>query len=120
MTKTMTGWVAVLVALVPAGSALAHHSLANYDTTKAVRVKGTIIRFQELNPHTFLFLEQQDADGQVRRWAVEGPSLVQLKRKTGTTLSYAGLAIKAERLGFAPSHSLTTIKTWRRLEAIYG
>jgi hypothetical protein len=46
-------------------------------------------------------------------------TLVHLKRKTGTTLSYAGLAIKAERLGFAPSHSLTTIKTWRRLEAVY-
>jgi len=45
--------------------------------------------------------------------------LVHLKRKTGTTLSYAGLAIKAERLGFAPSHSLTTINTWRKLEAIY-
>jgi Zn-dependent peptidase ImmA (M78 family) len=45
--------------------------------------------------------------------------LIQLKRQTGTTLSYAGLAIKAERLGFAPSHSLTTIKTWRRLEAVY-
>ena len=44
--------------------------------------------------------------------------LVQLKRQTGTTLSYAGLAIKAERLGFAPSHSLTTIKTWRKLEAL--
>jgi hypothetical protein len=43
-----------------------------------------------------------------------------LKRKTGTTLSYAGLAIKAERLGYAPSHSLTTIKTWRRLEALYS
>ena len=46
-------------------------------------------------------------------------TVVHLKRKTGTTLSYAGLAIKAERLGFAPSHSLTTIKTWRKLEAIY-
>jgi Zn-dependent peptidase ImmA (M78 family) len=46
-------------------------------------------------------------------------NLVQLKRRTGTTLSYAGLAIKAERLGFAPSHSLTTIKTWRRFEALY-
>ena len=46
-------------------------------------------------------------------------TLVHLKRKTGTTLSYAGLAIKAERLGFAPSHSLTTIKTWRKLEALY-
>jgi hypothetical protein len=47
-------------------------------------------------------------------------TLIRLKRQTGTTLSYAGLAIKAERLGFAPSHSLTTIKTWRRLEALYS
>lgn len=47
-------------------------------------------------------------------------SLVELKRQTGTTLSYAGLAIKAERLGFAPSHSLTTIKTWRKLAALYS
>jgi len=27
--------IVVLVALAPAGSLLAHHSLANYDTTKA-------------------------------------------------------------------------------------
>ena len=47
-------------------------------------------------------------------------TLIQLKRETRTTLSYAGLAIKAERLGFAPSHSLTTIKTWRRLEAVHS
>ena len=47
-------------------------------------------------------------------------SIVQLKRVTGTTLSYAGLAIKAERLGFAPVHSLTTIKTWRKLEALHN
>ena len=47
-------------------------------------------------------------------------TLISLKRKTGTTLSYAGLAIKAERLGFAPAHSVTTIKTWRRLEALYS
>ena len=40
-------------------------------------------------------------------------NLIRLKRQTGTTLSYAGLAIKAERLGFAPAHSVTTIKTWR-------
>ena len=46
-------------------------------------------------------------------------NLIQLKRRTGTTLSYAGLAIKAERLGYAPSHSLTTIKTWRKFEALY-
>jgi Zn-dependent peptidase ImmA (M78 family) len=47
-------------------------------------------------------------------------TLVQLKLKTRTTLSYAGLAIKAERLGFAPPSSLTRIKTWRKFESIYG
>ena len=47
-------------------------------------------------------------------------TIVQLKAKTRTTLSYAGLAIKAERLGFAPPSSLTRIKTWRKLEALYG
>src|ERR1041385_41019 len=47
-------------------------------------------------------------------------TLVQLKRETRTTLSYAGLAIKAERLGYAPTCSLTKIKTWRKFEALYG
>lgn len=47
-------------------------------------------------------------------------TLVRLKQKTRTTLSYAGLAIKAERLGYAPARSLTTIKTWRKFEEIYG
>ena len=47
-------------------------------------------------------------------------NVVQLKLKTRTTLSYAGLAIKAERLGYAPPASLTKIKTWRKLESLYG
>jgi len=72
--------IAVLVALVSAGSLLAHHALINYDTTKAVRVKGTIVEFHQINPHSILFLEQKDTDGQVRRWAVEGPSTLQLTR----------------------------------------
>jgi hypothetical protein len=56
----------------------------------------------------------------IRRDQCLPKTLIHLKRKTGTTLSYAGLAIKAERLGFAPAHSLTTIKTWRKLEALYS
>ena len=47
-------------------------------------------------------------------------TLVRLKQKTRTTLSYAGLAIKAERLGYAPPRSLTRIKTWRKFQEIYG
>jgi Zn-dependent peptidase ImmA (M78 family) len=47
-------------------------------------------------------------------------TLVELKHTTRTTLSYAGLAIKAERLRFAPAKSLTKVKTWRKLERLYG
>jgi len=46
-------------------------------------------------------------------------TLVQLKHETKTTLSYLGLAIKAERLRFAPANSLTKIKMWRKLEESY-
>ena len=81
MKKTLIVWFAVLVAFASAGTVLAHHSLANFDTTTAVRVKGTVFQFQSINPHTYIFLDQKTADGATRRWAVEGPSLIQLSRK---------------------------------------
>ena len=84
MTK-MTISCAVLAALAAAAPALAHHSLANYDTDKAVRVKGTILRVHELNPHSIIYLEERQPDGSVRRWAAEGPSVVQLKRRSFAT-----------------------------------
>lgn len=47
-------------------------------------------------------------------------NLVDLKRQTNTTLSYAGLAKRAEFLGLAPSGSLAKI-AWKKLEdSIYG
>ncbi len=77
----MARWLATLTALIPAGSLLAHHALTNYDTTKAFRVKGTVVEFHSINPHSILYVEQKDADGQTRRWAVEGPSVLQLDRR---------------------------------------
>ena len=74
-------WFAILAALLSTASVRAHHSLANYDTTAAVRVKGTVVAFHRINPHSFVFLEQQPADGPIRRWAVEGDSGIQLNRK---------------------------------------
>ena len=79
-TILTTGFVA-LMTLLPTGTLLAHHSLANFDTTTAVRVKGTIFQFQPINPHSFIFLDEKTADGRTRRWAVEGPSLIQLSRQ---------------------------------------
>lgn len=81
MKRMTTGWLAALVSLVPAGSLLAHHSIAGFDTTTAVRVRGTIVEFHQINPHSFIFLEQKGPEGEIQRWAVEGPSILQLKRR---------------------------------------
>lgn len=47
--------------------------------------------------------------------------LVRLKNATQTTLSYAGLAKRAEFLGFAPPGSLQTFRGWKKIEEqIFG
>jgi hypothetical protein len=80
MKKLMTLPLAILVC-VSTGSVMAHHSLASFDTTTAVRVKGTIVEFRRINPHSYIFLDQRGENGQIRRWAIEGPSIIQLDRK---------------------------------------
>ena len=77
----MAAAISVIVAFVSTESVRAHHSLANYDTTQAVRVKGRIVEVHLINPHSIIFLEQTNTDGPTRRWAVEGPSNIQLTRK---------------------------------------
>jgi len=105
MKKMTTGCLAALVMLVSAGSLLAHHSLANYDTTKAVRVKGTVVQFNQMNPHSFIYLEEKDADGQTRRWALEGPSVRQLIR-TGFTKDVLKAGDVVEVCGYLPKEPI--------------
>jgi len=80
---------------------LAHHSLAKHDTTTAIRVKGTVVQVHWINPHSFIFLEQTDADGVRQRWAVEGPSAFNLSRRgVATDVLRAGDTI--EVCGYLP------------------
>jgi hypothetical protein len=104
MKKKLRGWLAGLVVLTSGGSLLAHHSLANFDTTQAVRVKGTIVQFHQINPHSFIYLEEKLPEGQIRRWAVEGPSILQLKR-TGFSLDVLKPGVAIEVCGYAPKEN---------------
>lgn len=104
MKAVTTGWLAGLVALVAVGSLQAHHSLANHDTTKPVRVKGTIVRFHEVNPHSFIYLEEKGTDGQIRRWAVEGPAITQLRRR-GDSTDWIKPGVVIEVCGYAPKET---------------
>jgi len=64
-----------------AASSRAHHSLASFDVSTPLWVKGTVVRFERVNPHSLIFMDERLPNGQVRRWAVDGPSTVQLERK---------------------------------------
>src|SRR5262245_8187827 len=106
MKQTVRGTLTVLSALASAGSLLAHHSLANYDTTKAVRVRGTIVKFQPINPHSIMFLDEKSPEGQTRRWAIEGPSILQLKR-TGFAKDVLQAGYVIEVCGYVPKEAVT-------------
>jgi len=89
MNKTAT-WTAAISALAWAGSLQAHHSGYMYETTPTW-VKGTVVRFEHVNPHTITTLEQRSEDGRVHRWAVEGPGEFQLDR--------LGLSVNVPKVG---------------------
>jgi len=62
------GTAAVLMA-----SASAHHSFAaEFDSDKPVKLEGTVVKMDFVNPHSWLYLDVKGPDGQVQHWLVEG------------------------------------------------
>jgi hypothetical protein len=50
-------------------SVLAHHSeTAEYDSTKPVKVTGTITKVEWLNPHVWFYVDVKDSSGKVTNW----------------------------------------------------
>ena len=60
--------VAVLLAL--ATPVLGHHSeAAEYDSTKPVKVSGTLTKVEWNNPHVWFYLDVMEDNGTVTKWA---------------------------------------------------
>jgi hypothetical protein len=111
----VVGWTAAILALASAGSLLAHHSLAQFDTTTAVRVKGVVVRFEQVNPHSLLFIDQKGEDGKIQRWALEGPSVLQFQRR-GIALDAFKYGDVVEACGYATkpgAEPQINVKDWK-------
>lgn len=70
--------LAAAAACVPLG-AQAHHSFAaEFDSSKVVHLEGTVVEFQWVNPHSWLYMDVEKPDGSVEHWKIEGgaPSLL--------------------------------------------
>jgi hypothetical protein len=93
-----------LAALGCASSVSAHHSISMFDIGKPVWVKGTVVRFEPINPHIVFALDENLVDGHVRRWTIEGSGLNSFNRrglsrdflKAGDVIEVCGFALKEE------------------------
>ena len=70
MKRLMAG-VLLAVMLSIASSAYAHHAAAGIDRTKTVTVEGVIKQFKWANPHSWMEIEVQNANGRVDLWNLE-------------------------------------------------
>jgi len=77
--KTLT--LASVAALCLAVPAVAHHSHANYEPSKIIEITGTVVDFQWINPHTWIYLTVMGEDGEPQEWALESGSTGQLTRR---------------------------------------
>lgn len=98
------------VALIAiSGVTVAHHSQSMFIETP-VWVSGTVVRYRAVDPHAMIELREQQRDGTVRKWIVEGPRRARLERvllnkggisddrflKVGDRISVCGFPLKKD------------------------
>jgi hypothetical protein len=93
LTPTRSGLrAALLVVSVVALGAIplsAHHGLAAFDTTRTVKMEGTVTNIEWINPHAFIYADLKDDTGKVANWKLELGSLGMLTKYGGWTESTA-------------------------------
>jgi hypothetical protein len=73
MDRARVVLVTVIVALGVSSSLRAHHSFAaEFDANQPVTLKGTVVKMDWVNPHTWIHLDVKNPDGTVTRWMIEG------------------------------------------------
>lgn len=74
--------VALVAVATFSSAAQAHHSFAAmYDSTKPIRLVGTLARVEWVNPHSHFVLHVKGKDGQLQEWSVEGAGPGALSRR---------------------------------------
>jgi hypothetical protein len=77
---------------------LAHHGTAAFEMEKLTTVKGTVTRFEFMNPHALIYVDVAGNKGEVEHWIAEESSNNHLSRsgwdkntlKAGDQVTIAG------------------------------
>jgi hypothetical protein len=111
------------VALLSGMTAYAHHSqAAQYDTSKQVKIEGTLVQLQFRNPHTFLQVEAPDESGVVQRWSIEWGGAGQLTGQgvDRNTLKYGDIIVITANPSRTPNDHKLHMVTLKRNSDGFG
>ena len=65
----------LFVMLLAAAPAWAHHAFAaEFDQTRPLKLKGTVVKWEVTNPHSWIHMDVKGDDGKVVTWMIEGGS----------------------------------------------
>jgi hypothetical protein len=85
------------VMLATGGVALAHHSLGMFDMQKSATIDGTVSKFEWTNPHAWVWVTVNGANGKQEEWGMEMAALSMLRRNGYSKDSFkAGEKVKIE------------------------
>jgi hypothetical protein len=119
--------LAVIACLGVAVPALAHHSIALYDTDHLTTLKGKVTKIEWTSPHVFVYFEAQEADGAQAEWSMELDPPVLLRRygwskdtvSVGDEISCTGApaksGAKAMRGAIVELPDGTQLRVWSRV-----
>ena len=72
MRKTLAFAFVAGVLSLAAEPVWAHHAFAaEFDSSKPIRLKGTVTKMEWINPHAWIHIDVEGEDGKVSPWMIE-------------------------------------------------
>ncbi|MDR1461550.1 MAG: hypothetical protein LBI68_00135 [Azoarcus sp.] len=71
-SKPILSSLLAAAALASAAPTLAHHAFAaEFDANQPIELRGTVTKVRWVNPHSWLYVDVKDTDGNVTNWGFE-------------------------------------------------